>query len=172
MPSYAYAATESCKHYPYYHGSRLQCGVQKQRHASLRLGWLLWRRPAASTDGLKSHSPRVRRKRQRLSSNDPIETAPTTRPVHPRNFSFRGSPDRDLTFVGTKGGSQFFSAATNGGDDRNLSSRRDKACESARISGILVSNENIDVFADLSLLRRDAIANTRIEGAECRQGFG
>src|SRR5271154_2624406 len=36
----------------------------------------------ASTDG-NPIAHRVRRKRQRLSSNDPIETAPTARPVRP-----------------------------------------------------------------------------------------
>jgi len=37
---------------------------------------------AISTDALKSHSP-PRPPRQRLSSNDPIGTAPTPPPVHP-----------------------------------------------------------------------------------------
>jgi hypothetical protein len=64
----------------------------KNNAVSLRLGCLLYRRPATSTDGLKSHSPPVRRKRQRLSSNDPIETAPTIRPVYPHTSSFGAVP--------------------------------------------------------------------------------
>jgi hypothetical protein len=47
--------------------------------------------------------PGIRRKRQRLTSNDPIETAPTARTRHAR-ISASGQSDRDLSFIGTNSG--------------------------------------------------------------------
>lgn len=57
-------------------------------------------------------------------------------------------------------------AATDGGDDRNLRSGWDWACESARIADIFAPDENIDVFPHLSLLGCDAISNAGVEGPE------
>ncbi len=45
---------------------------------------------------------RVRRKRQRLTSNDPIETAPVQHTALLPAASARGSPDRDLSFMSIK----------------------------------------------------------------------
>src|SRR5438132_5568670 len=64
------------------------------------------------------------------------------------------------------------SATTDGGDDRNLRSGGDGTRESTCISDIFVPNEDIDMFAHLSLLRCDAISNARVECPESRQRIG
>jgi hypothetical protein len=59
---------------------------------------------------------------------------------------------------------KIFSATTNGGDDRNLSSSGDWTRESTGISDMFIADEDINMFPHLSLLGNDAIANSRIEG--------
>src|SRR5882724_9913370 len=65
-----------------------------------------------------------------------------------------------------------FSAATNGGNDRNLSSGGDWTRESTCISDMFIADEDINMFTHLPLLGYDAIANPRIEGRESRQRVG
>ena len=56
--------------------------------------------------------------------------------------------------------------------NRNLRSRSNGSRQSARISGILITDKNIDVLANLSLLGGDAVANARVESPEEGQGIG
>jgi len=63
-------------------------------------------------------------------------------------------------------------ATTDGRDDRNLRSVGDGTRESTCISDIFVPNENIDMLPQLSLLRRDAISNTRVECPQSGQRVG
>src|SRR5439155_2276378 len=63
-------------------------------------------------------------------------------------------------------------ATTDGRDDQNLRSVGDWTRESTCISDIFVPNENIDMLPQLSLLRRDAISNTRVECPQSGQRVG
>jgi len=64
------------------------------------------------------------------------------------------------------------SAATDGRDDRNLRSGGDGTHKPAGISNIFVSDKDIDVFPNLSLLGCDAISNARVEYPQRRQRVG
>jgi hypothetical protein len=66
----------------------------------------------------------------------------------------------------------FLSAATDGRDDRNLRSGGDGTHKPAGITNIFVSDKDIDVFPNLSLLGCDAISNARVEYPQRRQRFG
>jgi len=57
--------------------------------------------PNSKTKFKSPRSDRVRRKRQRLSSNGPIETAPIMEICAHPHVSCRSSSDRVLTFIGT-----------------------------------------------------------------------
>jgi hypothetical protein len=56
-----------------------------------------------------------------------------------------------------------FSAAADGRNDGNFSPLGNAGCESAGVADILITNEDVDVFANLSLLGHDAIANPRVK---------
>src|ERR1035438_3714485 len=73
----------------------------KNNAVSLRLGWLLYRRPATSTDGLKSHSPPRPPQTPAAQFKRPYRNCPDHTTCAPPHFFFRGSPDRALTFIGT-----------------------------------------------------------------------
>src|SRR5438876_11249928 len=66
----------------------------------------------------------------------------------------------------------FLSAATDRRDDRNLRSGGDRTHKPAGISNIFVSDKDIDVFPNLSLLGCDAISNARVEYPQRRQRVG
>src|SRR6266496_2971326 len=61
------------------------------------------------------------------------------------------------------------SSATNIGDNRNLRFTGHFTLKAASESNVLIPDENVDVLANFSLLRCDAISNTRIERPQCRQ---
>src|ERR1035438_1846599 len=73
----------------------------KNNAVSLRLGWLLYRRPATSTDGLKSHSPPRPPQTPAAQFKRPYRNCPDHTTCAPPHFFFRGSSDRALTFIGT-----------------------------------------------------------------------
>src|ERR1035438_9275265 len=73
----------------------------KNNAVSLRLGWLLYRRPATSTDGLKSHSPPRPPQTPAAQFKRPYRNCPDHTTCAPPHFFFRGSPDGALTFVST-----------------------------------------------------------------------
>ena len=61
-----------------------------------------------------------------------------------------------------------FSAATDGRNDRNLATVRNRARESAGVAHVFVPNEDIDMFANFSLLRCHARANARVQSPQSR----
>ena len=82
------------------------------QNAHLRLGQLEYLRSTANIRtsirlqvdrymGDEAEGHRVRRKRQRLTSNGPIGTAPEQHPALLRAASAGGSSDRDLSFLRT-----------------------------------------------------------------------
>src|SRR6266478_418801 len=64
------------------------------------------------------------------------------------------------------------SSTTDRRDDRNVRSGGGGTHEPAGISNIFVSDEDVDVFPDLSLLGCDAISNPRVEYPQRRQRVG
>ena len=64
------------------------------------------------------------------------------------------------------------SATADGRDDRNLRAYGEATRKSARESNILVPDENIDMFPNLSLLRGYPISKARVEYPQGRQRVG
>jgi len=71
----------------------------KNNAVSLRLGCLFYRRPATSTDGLKSHSPPRPPQTPAAQFKRPYRNCPDHATCAPPHFFFQGSPDRALTFT-------------------------------------------------------------------------
>src|SRR5271157_2199925 len=70
----------------------------KNNAVSLRRGCLFYRRPATSTDGLKSHSPPRPPQTPAAQFKRPYRNCPDHTTCALPHFFFRGSPDRALTF--------------------------------------------------------------------------
>src|SRR5258708_17957737 len=65
----------------------------------------------------------------------------------------------------------FLSTAADRRHDRNLRSSGQRTHKPAGIADIFVSDEDIDVLSNLSLLGRDAISNPRVEDPQRRQSI-
>ena len=63
------------------------------------------------------------------------------------------------------------SAAADGGNDPDLTSCRQTRRKTARISGVFISYEQIDVLPDPALLRQQTVPQTGILAPESLQGI-
>jgi hypothetical protein len=67
---------------------------------------------------------------------------------------------------GERGRRRHASSAADGGDDGNLESFLDGSGEAAGVADIFVSDEDVDVLADLALFVDDAVAGAGMEPPE------
>jgi hypothetical protein len=65
-----------------------------------------------------------------------------------------------------RGGTQSMSSAADGGDDGDFQSFADGSGEAAGVTNIFVSDEDVDVLADLALFVDDAVTDAGIKRPE------
>ena len=76
-------------------------------------------------------------------------------------------------FLASKSGrATCYSAAGDGGDDRDFRVGRERSGKAAGVADVFIADEEIDVFADLALFGENAVANAGVEGVKGGQGIG
>jgi hypothetical protein len=72
-------------------------------------------------------------------------------------------------FIAPKGATT--SPAADGGNNRNLRPGRQNCGESTGVSDVLVSDEHVDVFPNLSLFSHNAVSNARAKNPQGLQAI-